>query len=72
MMSVAVSGRVSGNTITLDRTLTELEGKQVWVVVESVDSSEKSLPQEQQQKLWQAWLEQGPQGPITEEDEAFP
>lgn len=71
-MSVAVSGRVRGNTITLDHNLAELEGKRVRVVVEPADDLEQTLSTEQQALLWQAWIERGLQRPITEKDETLP
>lgn len=66
-------GTVHGNTITLDTAIPPLEGKRVLVLIEPLGGGEKKLAPETQSRLWQEWVEKGPQGPIEDEGEAeFP
>ena len=63
-MTTSKTGLVHGTTIELDSAVPELEGKRVRVVLEVVD--EPRLSTQQQQELWRAWAERGPQGPIED------
>lgn len=64
-------GTVHGNTITLDDTVPPLEGKRVLVLIEPLESED--LDKTTQARLWRAWAESGPQGPIEDDGEAeFP
>ena len=66
-------GTIHGNTITLDTAIPPLEGKRVLVLIEPLAGGEKSLSSDAQSRLWQEWIEKGPQGPIDDEGEAeFP
>jgi hypothetical protein len=58
------TGTLRGKTIELESTVPELEGKRVRVMLEAVD--EAPLRPEEQQALWRAWIEHGPQGPIDD------
>lgn len=72
-MTRSCQGTVYGNTITLDSAVPPLEGKRVLVLIEPLEGSEMELSPESQARLWQSWVENGPQGPIEDEDEAeFP
>lgn len=43
------------------------------VLIEPLEESERELSRETQTQLWQAWIKDGPQGPIEDEAEAeFP
>jgi len=48
---------------------TRLEGKRVLVRIEPAEDSEAALTADIQARLWQAWAERGPQGPIEDEGE---
>jgi hypothetical protein len=63
-MATTKTGTVHGNTIELESTVPELDGKRVRVVLEAVD--EQRLTTEQQSELWKAWAARGPQGPIAD------
>ena len=73
-MSSRVLGFVHGNTVKLDRSVDQLDGKRVRVVLEALDESEDAvLSAEQQKELWAEWVAHGPQGPIEDEAESdFP
>ncbi len=66
-MAEHLTGWVHGNTITLETMTPPLEGKRVRI--ESAEDSEAELQPEEQARLWQAWVEQGPQGPVELEEE---
>lgn len=68
-MAAAREGTLHGTTITLDSAIPPLEGRRVRVVIEPLDEGEVVLPPDQQARLWQAWVEHGPQGPIDEDEE---
>lgn len=71
-MTRVATGRVHGNTITLDEPVPPLEGMRVRVVLETVEESEIDLSAEERSRLWSAWRETGPQGPIESEgDDRF-
>jgi len=59
-------GTVHGTTITLDTAVPPLEGKRVLVLIEPIEESERELSRETQAHLWQAWIKDGPQGPIED------
>jgi len=72
-MANSATGKLLGNIITLDDPLPSLDGKRVRVVLEPVEESEKTLTTEEQQHLWQEWVERGQQGQLEDEDEpGFP
>jgi len=58
------TGLLRGTTIELERTVPEMDGKRVHVLLEPVD--EQQLSARQQRELWQAWAETGPEGPIED------
>jgi hypothetical protein len=64
-MMAALTGRVHGNTITLDAPVPPFEGMRVLVRIETVQvDADATLPREVHARLWQEWIEIGPQGPI--------
>ena len=65
VMSATETGILRGNTIQLEHAIPEMEGQRVRVVLESFD--EPRLSAQQQQDLWQAWIERGPNGPIEDD-----
>ena len=65
-MTEALIGRLEGKTITLEEAVPPLEGRRVRVLLEAVDDSEVKLSDNEQEELWKAWTEHGPQGPIDE------
>ncbi len=67
-MSAAREGTLHGTTITLDSAIPPLEGRRVRVVIEALDEGEVVLPPDRQARLWQGWVERGPQGPIDEDE----
>lgn len=68
-MPEMLTGWVHGNTITLESSVPPLEGKRVLVRIEPVEDSEATLTADVQARLWRAWTERGPQGPIEDEGE---
>jgi hypothetical protein len=56
------TGLLRGTTIELESTVPEMDGKRVHVLLEPVD--EQQLSVQHQRELWQAWVEEGPNGPI--------
>ena len=58
------TGLLRGNTIELERTVPEMDGQRVHVLLEPLD--EHQLSARQQHELWQAWAEKGPDGPIED------
>jgi hypothetical protein len=72
-MSESLTGRLHGNVITLDTPLRFPEGQLVRVVVEPIEGDEVELDARTQAKLWQEWIDHGPQGPIEDDEEpSFP
>jgi hypothetical protein len=57
-------GLLRGTTIELERTVPEMDGKRVHVLLEPMD--EQQLSARQQRELWQGWVEKGPDGPIED------
>jgi hypothetical protein len=69
-MGDQLTGWVHGNTITLETAAPPLEGRRVRIKIEPAEDSEAVLSPEEQARLWQEWLDHGPQGPVElEEDE---
>lgn len=66
---LAMAGWVHGTTIELEAPVPPLEGKRVLVRIEPAEDSEAAPTPEVQAKLWQTWVERGPQGPIEDEGE---
>jgi hypothetical protein len=58
------TGLLRGTTIELEQTVPEMDGKRVHVLLEPVD--EQQLSPQEQRDLWQAWIHQGPDGPIED------
>jgi hypothetical protein len=70
-MTTPLRGRVQGNTVVLDESVPPLDGKRVLVVLELADEAQLSL--QQNLDTWTAWVANGPQGSIDDDDEpAFP
>jgi hypothetical protein len=67
-MTASRHGVVSGRTITLDADVPPLEGKRVRVLIETAEDSDLKIQPDEQARLWQQWMSQGPQGPLGEED----
>jgi hypothetical protein len=68
MADAAVTGVLRGNTITLDAPVPPLEGRRVRVIIAPEDI-ELALPTDEQARLWDEWVRQGPQGPLEDEGE---
>lgn len=68
-MGDQLTGWLHGNTITLETAVPPLEGKRVRVKIEPAEDSEAVLSLEEQARLWQEWVDHGPQGPVELEDE---
>jgi len=68
-MSESLTGRLHGNVITLDTPLRFPEGQLVRVVVEPIEGDEVVLDAGAQARLWQEWIDRGPQGPIEDDQE---
>ncbi len=68
MADAAVTGVLQGNTITLDTPVPPLDGRRVRVIIEPADE-EVELTREEQTRLWDAWVRQGPHGPIEDDGE---
>jgi hypothetical protein len=66
-MGAAISGIVHGKVIELDELVPALDGRRVRVVVEPMDESPAD-PNELRH-AWDAWVAQGPQGPIDDDGE---
>ena len=58
------TGLLRGTTIELERTVPEMDGKRVHVLLEPID--EQQLSAQQQRELWQVWVEKGHDGPIED------
>jgi hypothetical protein len=68
-MGEQLTGWLRGNTITLETAAPPLEGKRVRIKIEPAEDSEAVLSPEEQARLWQEWVDHGPQGPVELEDE---
>lgn len=68
-MAEHLTGWVHGNTITLETMTLPLEGKRVRVRIEPAEDSEAVLQPAEQSRLWQEWVDQGPQGPVELDEE---
>jgi hypothetical protein len=68
-MGEQLTGWLHGNTIILETEAPPLEGKRVRVKIEPAEDSEAVLSPEEQARLWQEWMDRGPQGPVELEDE---
>lgn len=66
-MPDVLTGWVHGNTITLEAAVPPLEGKRVLVRIEPAEDPEAALTPDVQARLWQSWVERGPQGPIEDD-----
>jgi hypothetical protein len=66
LMAEALIGRLHGKTITLEEPVPPLDGRRVRVLLEAVEDSEVRLSDHEQDELWKAWTERGPQGPLDE------
>jgi hypothetical protein len=63
----AVTGRLHGNTITLEAPVPALEGQRVRVLM-ALDDQDLTLVSEDQARLWDEWAQSGRQGPIEDDD----
>ena len=68
-MTKMATGKLEGNVVTLDHAVPPLEGQRVRVVLEPLADSELELSADEQTRLWEAWVDHGPQGPIEDEGE---
>ncbi|HYQ85035.1 MAG TPA: hypothetical protein VEP28_13650 [Rubrobacter sp.] len=68
-MPESLTGRLHGNVITLDSPLHFPEGQLVRVVIEPIAGDEVELDSGTQARLWQEWIDRGPQGPIEDHEE---
>jgi predicted thioesterase len=68
-MAEHLTGWVHGNTITLETMMPPLEGQRVRIRIEPAEDSEVELHPEAQARLWQEWIDHGPQGPVEPEEE---
>jgi hypothetical protein len=57
-------GLLRGTTIELERAVPEMDGQRVRVVLEPFE--ERQVSGQQQREFWQAWVANGPNGPIEE------
>ena len=71
-VSVSTEGVVKGQEIRLQRPLPDFEGQRVRVVVEALGDENTSVSGADNESLWRAWVAGGPQGPIQEDEDAFP
>jgi hypothetical protein len=67
-MVAEVTGVVHGSTITLDAPVPPLDGRRVRVVIQPVDAADLVLSEQEQDRMWREWVDQGPQGPIDTDD----
>lgn len=63
-MNTSRTGLVRGTIVELESGVPEMEGKPVRVLLEPLE--EPRLSASQWRELWQAWIQQGPQGPIED------
>jgi hypothetical protein len=68
MADAATTGLLQGKTITLDSPVPPLDGQRVHVIIAPIEEDAK-LSAADQQRLWDEWATQGPQGPIEDEEE---
>jgi len=68
MADAAATGVLHGNTITLDAPVPPLEGQRVQVIIAPADEDRETTRAEQA-RLWDEWVQRGPQGPIEEDEE---
>ncbi len=66
---MTATGTLQGNVVTLDQAVPPLEGRRVRVVLEPLNDSEPELSADEQARIWKAWVDHGPQGPIDDEGE---
>jgi hypothetical protein len=69
-MSTALKGTVHGRTIELDQQVERLEGQRVIVLLEPIEESAISLPEAAE--AWRTWVEDGPDGPLEDDEPSFP
>ena len=67
-MGKAVLGHVHGKTITLEKAIPRFDGRRVRVLLEPVED-DVQIEHKDQVRLWQEWLDRGPQGPIADDGE---
>jgi hypothetical protein len=68
MVDAAATGVLHGNTITLDAPVPPFEGRRVRVIIAPEDR-DPGMASDEQTRLWDEWVRQGPQGPIEDEGE---
>lgn len=68
MAEAAVTGVLHGNTITLDAPVPPLDGQRVRVLI-ALDDQDLTLASEEQARLWDEWVQTGPQGPLEDDGE---
>lgn len=68
MADAAATGVLHGNTITLDAPVPPLDGQRVRVIIVPADE-DLELAAAEQARLWDEWVQRGPQGPIEDETE---
>ena len=66
--TLSACGVVHGNVITLDKSMSALEGKRVRVAVSPIEDVDLELDPDTQARIWSTWAEHGPSGPIEDED----
>ncbi len=66
---MTTTGTLQGNVVTLDQAVPPLEGRRVRVVLEPLNESDSELSADEQARIWKAWVDHGPQGPIDDEGE---
>jgi hypothetical protein len=66
-MSASRSGIVHGKLIELDAPVPDLEGRRVIVTVEPID--EPATASGELASAWTAWVSNGPDGPIANDEE---
>jgi len=73
-MSTALKGTVHGRTIELNQQAEHLEGQRVLVllepILEPIEEAAVSLPAAGE--AWRTWVEHGPDGPLEDDEPAFP
>ena len=73
-MHITASGIVHGSVVEFDQPLPIPDGCRVRVVLELEEAvlAQLQLTDEEHRKLFTQWVESGPQGPIDEDDMAWP
>jgi hypothetical protein len=69
-MTASRQGVLSSKTITLDAEVPPLEGMKVRVLIEPAEEADLAVPPGDQIRLWQEWVDRGPQGPMGDDDRA--